>query len=548
MIRCHLAQINTTVGDIEGNLQKSLAALDAARRDSMDLLILPEQTLPGYPAKDLLIQREFIRRCDGALEEFATATARGPAAVIGFPLPHEGAGTRLYNAAAFCRNGAVEAIYRKWLLPTYDVFDEDRYFDEGDECTIVEVGGLKVAVTICEDLWNDELYWSHRRYTRDPIKECALRGAEVIVNISASPFTMDKRRVRRDMMSSTARNHGLPIVQVNLVGANDDLIFDGDSSVYDGRGVRVAQGKTFEEDTLQVEVSRAGVRNLAGTAAESEPLEELRRALVLGIRDYVHKCGFRTVLIGLSGGIDSALVAVLAVEALGASNVRGVSMPSQFSSEHSKSDAIDLARNLGIDCTTIPIEGMFQGALEDLDSHLEGPGRGIAAENMQSRLRGLTLMSISNATGALVLTTGNKSELSVGYCTLYGDMCGGLAVLGDVPKLMVYDLARHINRSAGRAVIPESTITKPPSAELRPDQLDTDSLPPYEVLDPIIRGYVEDSLGVEELIARGHDAATVRRIVRLIHLNEYKRRQAAPTLKVTSRAFGYGWRMPIARR
>ncbi len=562
MIRVYLAQLNTIVGDIEGNLARSLEALSRAKAARADLLILPEQTLPGYPAKDLLMQRDFIRRSEQAVERFAEATAGAPAALVGFPKSYEfnsdlyprgcaqqvKVGKLLYNSAAFCRAGHVETVYNKCLLPTYDVFDESRYFDASHDFAVVEINGHRCALTICEDLWNDDLYWSNRLYDFDPVNKAVVTGgANVILSLSASPFALGKRRVRRGMFAALAKRYKAPVLVNNLVGANDDLIFDGVSMVFDQEGNQVAQGKSFAEDDLIVEITPTAVKNCGASAVDEPEMEELRRGLVLGIRDYVGKCGFKQVLIGLSGGIDSALVAALAAEALGPANVHGVAMPSRYSSDHSKSDAEALAKNLGIHFSMIPIEGMFATAQAELGSNLAGAHVPIALENMQSRLRGLTLMSLSNAGGAMVLATGNKSELSVGYCTLYGDMCGGLAVIGDVPKTMVYDLCRHLNQSAGRPLIPESTMTKPPSAELRPDQKDTDSLPPYEVLDPIIRGYAEEALEAGELIARGHDEATVRRVIRMIQLNEYKRRQAPPVLKVTSRAFGYGWRMPIAR-
>ena len=551
-MKCLLAQINTTVGDIDGNLRRSLDALAIARERGADLLVLPEQTIPGYPTKDLLTQASFIARNQDALARFAPETASGPAALIGYAEPHGGPGKGLYNSVALCRGGVVEQVYRKMLLPTYDVFDEARYFDSGSDVSLFDIGGMTAAITVCEDMWNDELYWSRRLYTRDPIADSARAGGRLILNLSASPYTIPKRRIRAAMIASAARRHGAAILQVNSVGGNDDLIFDGGSVAFDGTGTMRAQAASFIEDFVEVTVSSAGDASplvLAGRIVPEEAeLEELRRALVLGIRDYVGKCGFTQVLIGLSGGIDSALVAVLAAEALGPANVHGVSMPSRYSSDHSKDDARQLAEALGISYRTIPIEAMFSTALAVLTPHLGDPSRGAAAENMQSRLRGLTLMALSNSSGAMVLTTGNKSEMSVGYCTLYGDMCGGLAAIADVPKTIVYTLSRHINDTAGREVIPYNTIEKPPSAELAPGQKDTDSLPPYDVLDPIVRGHVEEGQDEERLIALGHDAATVRRVLRMIRLNEYKRRQAPPTLKVTSRAFGYGWRMPLARK
>ncbi|MBI1290448.1 NAD+ synthase [bacterium] len=542
-MRVALAQINSRVGDLEGNFQKAKASYDAASAEGADVVLFPEQTFAGYPAKDLLTRDGFIRRNAEIVEAFARLTSSGPVAVVGYPERHDGPGHRLYNTAAVCRGGAVTDRYRKWLLPTYDVFDEDRYFDEGQTPLVIEVRGRRLGVTVCEDIWNDELYWSNRLYERNPIAAASKAGAEILLNISASPFTLAKRGVRKAMMASAARTHGLPIAQVNLVGANDDLVFDGVSMAFDSEGRQIAQARDFEDDLLIVDF--AGAENRI--EKDAPEIEQLRRALVLGIRDYVRKCGFAKVLIGLSGGIDSALVAALAVEALGPANVTGVAMPSRYSSDHSKSDAQLLATALGIECRMLPIEPMFAAATAEIEKHFVGGNRKIAFENLQSRLRGLSLMTLSNESGALVLTTGNKSEMSVGYATLYGDMCGGLAPIADVPKLMVYELSQHINTSAGREIIPHGTLTKPPSAELAPDQKDTDSLPPYEILDPIVRAYVEEGLDGPEIVARGFEEETVRRVLRLIHINEYKRRQSAPTLKVTGRAFGYGWRMPIAK-
>ncbi len=550
MIKCYFAQMNTIVGDIEGNLQKCVDVLERARSAGADLVIYPEQTFLGYPAKDLLLFHSAIRRNREALEKLAGKTEGGPALIAGFVTEHGGSGIGLYNSMAFCRGGRIETVYHKRLLPTYDVFDEDRYFDEGREVSIVELAGVRIGLTICEDMWNENLYQSRRLYESDPVGETVRAGAQLIVNISASPFTIGKRKVRREMMVHYARKHGIGILQVNLVGGNDDLIFDGSSMAVSADGSVACMARSFEEDELLVEYSDCGEGCDASGRKEEElsDMEELRRALVLGIHDYVKKCGFRRVIIGVSGGIDSALVSALAVQALGRENIHGISMPSRYSSEHSKSDAVALCENLGVRYTSIPIEGMFTQALEDLDEHLEGPGKDIAIENIQSRLRGLTTMAISNASGDLVLTTGNKSEMSVGYCTLYGDMVGGLAAIADVPKLVVYRLCEHMNEYFDEEIIPRNIIEKPPSAELRADQKDSDTLPPYDVLDPIIRGYVEEHLDEQALIERGHDAATVSMVIRMVSRNEYKRRQAPPTLKVTTRAFGFGWRMPIARK
>jgi NAD+ synthetase len=554
-MRILLAQRNTVVGDVVGNTQLAINAIARGRELGADLVVLPEQTIPGYPAKDLLLQRDFIARCHDALEKIARATAEGPAVLVGFPELHRGIGAGLYNSAALCWDGLVENVYRKRLLPTYDVFDEDRYFDPGTDLCIPSIKGIRVGITICEDIWNDELYWAHRRYPEDPVAETVAAGAEVVINLSASPFTLSKVGVRDAMLAEVARRHGVPVLMTNLVGANDDVIFDGHSPVADADGRIIARGAGFVEEDVVVELRRDETGRLRAYIAEGGneldapvEMEQLRRALVLGIRDYMAKCGFRRALIGLSGGIDSALVAALATEAVGPGNVEGVAMPSRYSSDHSVADAEALAANLKIGFRKIPIESMFQAGEATLATHLEVAGSRLAYENMQARLRGVILMTLSNASGALVLTTGNKSELSVGYCTLYGDMCGGLAAIADVPKTMVYRLARHINLTAGAELIPRHTIEKPPSAELAPNQFDTDSLPPYPELDPLLSAHIEQGLGESELVERGFPRDVVQRILRLVALSEYKRRQAAPALKVTSRAFGIGWRMPIAKR
>ena len=557
-MRILLAQINTAPAALEGNLRAVVAGIERGRNLGADLVAFPELTLTGYPPKDLLERPYFVRAVRERLEQAARATApdasgRSIGAIVGFVDRNESMpGQGLFNAAALLHEGEVRFIYRKFLLPTYDVFDEARYFDPSPEpaAPVMIFKGRRIGLSICEDIWNDEIHWSRRRYARDPIAEQAAQGVDFFINISASPFMLSKRETKRAMLAHAARRHARPLIHVNLVGGNDDLVFDGWSNAFSASGEIVAQCRDFEEDFLLVNMPEDSSLSPEGEAHPTaiEPMERLRRALVLGIRDYLHKCGFRRAVIGLSGGIDSALVAALAAEALGPENVLGVSMPSRYSSEHSKSDAAELARNLGIQYDTIPIEGMFEAALRELSPHFGGRPPDVAEENLQSRLRGLTLMALSNKFGSLVLSTGNKSEVAVGYATLYGDMCGGLAPIADVPKTMVYSLARHLNAAAApRPLIPESSLTKPPSAELRPDQKDTDSLPPYEVLDPIIHAYIEESRSPEELIASGAAPEVVRRVVRMIELAEYKRRQGAPTLKVTSRSFGYGWRMPLAR-
>jgi NAD+ synthase (glutamine-hydrolysing) len=427
-------------------------------------------------------------------------------------------------------------------LPTYDVFDEDRYFEPATENAIVEFNGRKIGITICEDIWNDEDFWQDRRYRRNPAMELVAHGAEVILNISASPWHLGKNQTRYEMVASLAAKAKRPVVYCNQFGGNDELVFDGASLVFDGQGRLIAQGRLFAEDFLVVETDNAAPVTPHVSADE----ERLYKALALGLRDYLYKCGFKSAVLGLSGGIDSALTAVLAVEALGKENVRGISLPSQYSSQGSLDDARVLAENLGIQYDVVAIQPPFLAVKQQLQHVFAGRPEDIAEENMQARLRGVILMAVSNKFGALLLTTGNKSELAVGYCTIYGDMCGGLAVISDVPKTMVYRLSEWINRE--REIIPKDSITKPPSAELRPNQTDQDSLPPYEVLDAILELYVVKCRSVPEIIAAGFEEATVKRIVRLIDLTEYKRRQAAPGLKVTTKAFGVGRRIPIAQK
>ncbi len=541
--------------------KSSLPVTKKPARLGAEFVIAPELFLCGYPPRDLLLRADFVQAGLAALAE--TAQSIGPVPLcVGCVSEHsERPGRALRNSAAILQNGKIIWRAHKSLLPTYDVFDEDRYFEPAKSAEPFEFNGRKLGITICEDIWNDEDFWPERLYRRDPVKELIAQGAEIILNLSASPWHDGKERTRLAMLQRVARDERVPLAQVNLAGANDELIFDGHSVALDARGEVIALGKGFAEDILVVDLGgnsdpltqpsatlsppsgeRAGARGFEFPPRE----QQLFAALSLGIRDYVHKCGFKSVIVGLSGGIDSALVAVLAAEALGPDQVLGVSMPARYSSAGSLSDAEALAKNLGIRYEVLPIEPAFLSVEKQLAKVFAGTKPNEAEENVQSRLRGVTLMALSNKFGALVLTTGNKSEMAVGYCTLYGDMCGALAVIADVFKTDIYKLARWINRE--RTIIPEASLTKPPSAELRPNQTDQDSLPPYETLDQILEAYVVKHLGKEEIIRRGFDAAVVNDVINKVTFSEYKRRQAAPGLKVSPRAFGMGRRIPIAQK
>jgi NAD+ synthase (glutamine-hydrolysing) len=536
-----LAQINTTVGDLPGNEAALLDAYHRASATGAELVLFPELATTGYPPRDLLLRDGFIAGNLEVLDRLARATG-DVAMVVGFVGRHdERPGRPLTNAVALLHQGRIVATRAKTLLPTYDVFDEDRYFEPAVENMPVEFRGTMLGLTICEDVWNDDDFWDEHRYRRNPAVELAAAGATLLLNCSASPWHLGKSQARRTLLSRLALKTGCPVVYCNLVGGNDELVFDGGSVAFDAGGRLLTQARRFAEDLVLVDTAAPA------PPAPEEPLpeEQLYHALTLGLRDYVRKCGFKEVLLGLSGGIDSALTAVLAVEALGAANVRGVSLPSQFSSQGSLDDARALATNLGIRYDVLPIATPFAAVKAQLQPVFAGRAEDLAEENIQARLRGVLLMAMSNKFGALLLTTGNKSELAVGYCTLYGDMCGGLAVIADVPKTMVYRIARWVNRD--REIIPAASITKPPSAELRPNQTDQDSLPPYEVLDAILDAYVVELKSPAQMIAEGLPEADVRRVVRLIDFSEYKRRQAAPGLKVTSKAFGVGRRIPIAQ-
>jgi NAD+ synthetase len=541
-----LAQINTTVGDIAGNETKILAAYERAGAAGADLLVTPELAITGYPPRDLLLKPHFVAQNLAALQRLAAKTG-ATGLLVGHVGDHTAEpGRDLTNAVSLLQHGKIAATRTKTLLPTYDVFDEDRYFEPATENAPVLFGDVSLGLTICEDMWNDEDFWPERLYRRNPPMDLVKAGAEILINASASPWSLGKEQTRFDMLRSLAIKAKRPVVYCNLVGGNDELVFDGDSMVFSANGELLAKGKAFEEDFLLVEIPNNGAPASGIRHPASPPESLLHRALVLGLRDYLHKCGFKSAVLGLSGGIDSALVACIAAEALGPENVRGLALPSQFSSQHSLDDARVLTANLGIRYDVVPIQPPFAAVREQMKDVLEDRPEDTTEENMQARLRGVILMAMSNKFGSLLLTTGNKSELAVGYCTLYGDMCGGLAVINDVPKTMVYRLAQWINRD--REIIPSSTITKPPSAELRPDQKDQDSLPPYDVLDAILDAYVVQHRSLDEILKLGFPEADVRRVIRLIDLNEYKRRQSAPGLKVTSKAFGVGRRMPIAQR
>lgn len=537
-----LAQINTTVGDIPGNEAKILAAYARGVATGAELVLLPELALTGYPPRDLVLNDTFVAKNLEALERLAKQTG-STALVTGFIGRNKNQpGRKATNAIALLQNGKIITTRTKTLLPTYDVFDEDRYFEPATKNEPVDFHGTKIGLTICEDVWNDEDFWDDRRYRRNPATELVLGGVRLILNASASPWHLGKNRTRCEMLSRLAAKTNCPVVYCNLVGGNDELIFDGNSLVFNAAGELLAEGKTFAEDFIVVDLESAKPQPATTVADE----EMIYHALVLGTRDYLHKCGFKAAVLGLSGGIDSALTAVIAATALGKENVRGVALPSQFSSQGSLDDARKLAANLGIHYDVIPIQPPFVAVKEQLRTVFTGRAEDTTEENIQARLRGVMLMALSNKFGSLLLTTGNKSELAVGYCTLYGDMCGGLAVISDVPKTMVYKISRWINRE--REIIPVDSITKAPSAELRPNQTDQDSLPPYEELDAILNAYVVEGRTADEIIAAGHAEPTVRRVVRLINLNEYKRRQAAPGLKVTTKAFGIGRRVPVAQR
>ena len=533
-----IAQINTTVGDLTGNFEILRCAYDELSSDGADLVIFPELALSGYPPRDLLLKKRFGEDCAEKLNQFAKLTGACPA-LLGYPEKIDLKQSRsYYNSAALCFDGEVKQVFRKRLLPTYDVFDEDRYFESGKSPLYFSLLGKKIAVSICEDIWNS----NGNQHSENPITDIAKEKLDLLINLSASPWHVDKKMQRSSILQEVVQKINCPLIYVNSVGGNDELIFDGSSVVLDSSANPTHFSPSFESSCQIVDLEKT----LPIEPLNENELQCIRQAIVLGLRDYTHKSGFKKGLIGLSGGIDSALTAALAVEALGRDNVIGISLPSSISSDHSKDDARDLAENLGIEYHTLPIQKIVDSAESELAPLFAGMSPDVTEENLQARSRGLLLMAVSNKLGALLLTTGNKSELAVGYCTLYGDMCGGLAVISDIPKTKVFALARHMNLDG--EIIPLSTIEKPPSAELRPDQKDSDSLPEYNILDGILQSYIEDGLSIHAIIDQGYTEHTVRRIVGLVDRNEYKRKQAAPGLKITSLAFGIGRRMPIVQK
>ena len=559
-MRIALAQINPTVGDFSGNLRKIAEFVDRAAAQHVALVMFPELAICGYPPADLLEKESFIKRSEESLAAVAELTrgADRPAVLCGSPMRCESiSGKHVRNVAALMEDGEIRFVQQKRLLPFYDVFDEQRYFEPATEQSLTLVKGHAVAITICEDAWNDKMFWPRQMYPVDPVEELMrqwavlpqpLSGHRLILNISASPFWHGKIEVRQRMIGALAKRHAATVMMVNQVGANDSLIFDGGSFAAGPRGEIFATARSFEEDLMVLETGTPGqTASVAENSPEDIVTERTWKALVLGTRDYLGKCGFKKAIVGLSGGIDSALVAAIAVEAVGPENVQGVGMPSEFSSSGSVTDAEKLAQNLGIAFSTLPIREVYTQFTAALEPFFAGTNFGLAEENLQPRIRGSLLMALSNKTGALVLTTGNKSEMACGYCTLYGDMVGALAVIGDLYKTEVYALSRWLNRD--REVIPGDTLSKPPSAELRPGQKDTDSLPPYNVLDPILRAYIEDYSSADEIVrSQGVDESLVRTVIRLVEMSEYKRQQAAPVLKVSRKSFGMGRRFPIAAR
>jgi NAD+ synthase (glutamine-hydrolysing) len=543
-VKIALGQINPTVGDFSGNAAKIIQLALQARSAGAGLILFPELAVSGYPPRDLVELPAFVARSRATVERIAAGT-QGIAVICGTVTPAEAeSGKKVMNSAALLRDGRIEFIQSKMLLPTYDVFDEMRNFAPATSQQLFTFSGRQMALTICEDAWNDKRFWNRRLYGIDPVEELVRAGGDFVLNISASPFWLGKRELRHDMLAAIAKNQKVPVAMVNQVGGNDSLLFDGSSLVIAPDGKVIAQAKSFEEDLIYFDSEKLTGDMHPQIAGEDA---SAYAALVLGTRDYVHKCGFERAIIGLSGGIDSALTAAIAVDALGSENIIGVGMPGPYSSQGSIDDARELASNLKIRFEMLPINEIYASACRTLEPVFRGMSPDVTEENIQSRARGMLLMAMSNKLGALVLSTGNKSELAVGYCTLYGDMVGGLAVISDVPKTLVYRLSAYVN--SRRKVIPENTIHKPPSAELRADQKDSDSLPPYDVLDAILEDYVEESSSAEQIArVNNFNPELVRQVIRMVERSEYKRQQAAPGIKISAKAFGYGRRFPIAAK
>ena len=546
-MRLGLAQLNPIVGDLAGNRRRILEAYAALVAQGAELVVFPELAVCGYPPRDLLFKRRFVPDIVESLTQIAAAVGDVPALIGTVELNPTGQGRPFYNSAAFCHRGKVTATARKCLLPTYDVFDEDRYFEPATAPTVVVHQGVRIGITICEDIWTHPMISTRRLYSGQmPLEQLAAQKCDLMLNVSASPWHHDKENLRQQLVIDAAKSLGCPVAYVNSVGGNDELIFDGRSHVCDATGKLLAGLASFAEELRVVDTAAAPKAGAFVPSFDQAEMPDMYAALVLGLRDYAHKSGFQRALVALSGGIDSALVAVIAADALGKENIVGVSLPSTISSQHSRDDARILAANLGIRFETITIADAVSATEHSLGPLFTGRPRDVAEENIQARIRGVLMMALSNKFGSLLLTTGNKSEVAVGYCTLYGDMCGGLAVISDVFKTQVYALSRWINRE--KEIIPQNTIDKAPSAELRPGQTDQDSLPPYDMLDALLHGYVEEGLSRRDLVAQGFPEAVVSDVVRKVDLNEYKRKQAAPGLKITPLAFGVGRRIPIVQK
>jgi NAD+ synthetase len=552
MITLAIAQLNPTVGAIAKNAESILNSVQMAHGQGADLVLTSELALVGYPPRDLLLNPSFIDLIDQQLQQLAQAIPPEIAVLVGTVTQNQQATAqgqkKLRNSVALLQEGKIQRYFHKCLLPTYDVFDEDRYFAAGNQSESFTLKNTRIGVTICEDLWNDQAFWGQRNYPVDPLENLVAQGVDLVVNLAASPYSVGKSRFRESLIRHSAERFHLPLIYVNQTGGNDDLIFDGGSFAIDRQGQLVSRLPLFAEDLgyLQYNPQKQDLQPTTIVPEPDSKEAELFQALVLGVKDYLQKCGFQKVVLGLSGGIDSSLVAAIAVAALGTENVLGILMPSPYSSDHSVKDALALAENLGIQTYTVPIAEGMTAYDQMLAPLFQNTPFGIAEENLQSRIRGNILMAIANKFDYLLLTTGNKSEMAVGYCTLYGDMNGGLAAIGDVPKTQVFALCRWLNRE--QEIIPTNVLTKPPSAELKPDQVDQDSLPPYDILDAILDRLIHQHQSVQTIIQAGFDPDTVFNICRLVKRSEFKRRQAAPALKVTDRAFGTGWRMPIAER